>query len=317
MNPLVSICIPTYNRAGTFLPQALAAALGQTYRNLEILVSDNASTDGTPELMRGVQDPRVRYCRQEKNLGSVGNIDFCIQASRGAYTLLLMDDDSIDPDFVEACIAAARNDPDAGLIRTGARIVDEGNNVTHRMPNLVAGLDFTQFVLAWIEGRTAPFLCSTLFRTGALQDIGIRSRHRRWDDVMGEFEIAFRHGRVDIPDIKASYCIHPGELTFKEGIQEWCEDSLDLIDLVCRLVPQDAALLRARLTPYLATLNYRFAAHLEAPWTARLSSALDVYRAFHILPKLEFFRDFVAPMPWFGVLRAIKRLVRPKRIEAN
>jgi hypothetical protein len=246
----------------------------------------------------------------------VGNLDFCIQASSGAYTLLLMDDDSIDPDFIELCVAAARNAPDAGLIRTGARIVDESNNVTHSAPNLVAGLDFTQFVIAWIEGKTLPFMCSTLFRTAPLQEIGIRSRHRRWDDVMGEFEIAFRYGRADIPDVKASYCIHPGELTFKEGIREWCEDSHDLIELVCRLVPRDEALLRSRLTPYLAALNYRFAARLEEPWTTRLASALDVYRTFHTLPRLEFYRDFVSSMPWFAALRSLKRLARPQRATA-
>src|SRR5690606_4365233 len=63
-NPLVTICIPTFNRADTFLPKALAAACNQTYRNLEILVSDNASSDGTPELVRSMIDPRISYHRQ-------------------------------------------------------------------------------------------------------------------------------------------------------------------------------------------------------------------------------------------------------------
>lgn len=306
-NPLVSICIPTFNRGATFLPAALAASCSQTYSNIEILVADNASTDDTRELVTNLEDSRVRYYRHEKNCGSVANIDFCIQSSRGDYTLLLMDDDSIDPDFVAICVAAARDRPEAGLIRTGARIVDEGGAVIYSAPNLVAGLDFTQFVIAWTEGKTLPFMCSTLFRTRPLQEVGIRSRHHRWDDVMGEFEIAFRYGRVDVPDIKASYCIHPNELTFKEGNREWCEDSRELIDLVCRLVPDDAAVLRSRLTPYLAVLNYRIAARIKERWYARLAAAFTVYRAFGVLPKMEFFRDFAAEMAWFSALRSVKR----------
>lgn len=309
-DPLVTICIPTFNRAETFLPQALAAACNQTYGNLEILVSDNASADRTSEVVRGQGDPRIKYHRQERNLGAVGNIDFCINNSSGEYTLLLMDDDSIDADFIECCVRGARENPEAGLIRTGARIVDEKGKLVYSAPNMVAGLDFTQFVIAWTEGKTLPFMCSTLFRTRPLQEVGIRSRHRRWDDVMGEFEIAFRYGRVDIPDIKATYCVHPGELTFREGMREWCEDSCELIDLMCRLVPRDEALLRSRLNPYLAVLNYRIAARLEERWPTRVAAALAVYRTFRVPPGIEFFRDFFARMPWFPAVRSMKRFWR-------
>lgn len=307
MDPLVTICIPTFNRADTFLPAALAAACNQTYRNIEIVVSDNASSDDTPELVRRYRDSRIRYYRQESNIGSVNNINFCIQRSMGKYTLLLMDDDSIDLDFVACCLEATQGKPETGLIRTGARIVDENGKNIYQAQNLVGGLDFTQFVIAWTEGKTMPFMCSTLFRTDPLQKIGIRSRHHRWDDVMGEFEIAFRYGRIDIPDIKASYCRNPQALTYKESVREWCEDSLELIELVCRLAPDDAVLLRSRLIPYLALLNYRIAARLTERWFIRLGEAIVVYRTFGILPKAEFVREFLAEMSWFSILRSVKR----------
>jgi len=306
--PLVTICIPTFNRADAFLPQAIAAALNQSYRNIELLISDNASSDGTPQLVKGIGDPRIRYHRQASNLGPVGNLDFCIQNSSGEYTLLLMDDDFIEPDFIETCINEARRNPKAGLIRTGARVVDEDGKVIYSTLNAVGGLDFTQFVLAWIDGKTLPFMCSTLFRTAPLKEIGIKSKYHRWDDVMGEFEIAFRYGRIDIPDVKASYCIHPGELTFKEGIREWCEDSRELIELVCRLVPQDEALLRHRLTLHMAALNYRFTLKLEEPWPMRVWAALAVYRTFGVPPRRDIVRSFLSP--FLDPLRAIKRFLR-------
>jgi glycosyltransferase involved in cell wall biosynthesis len=306
-SPLVTICIPTFNRAESFLPATLAAACNQTYTNIDVLVSDNASTDSTSQIVNHFGDPRIRYCRQRSNIGAVKNIDFCIQSSVGEYTLLLMDDDSIDRDFIECCMDAARENPEAGLIRTGARVVDEHGAISYSAQNLVRGLDFPQFVIAWTEGMTMPFMCSTLFRTMPLKKIGINSRYHHWDDVMAEFEIAARYGRIDIPDIKASYRIHPGELTFKEGVREWCEDSRELIDLVCKLAPRDADLLRGRLTPYLALLNYRIAAKLKQRWFRRLQEALYVYRSLGVLPNGDFLRNFLNEMSWFSTLRSAKQ----------
>jgi glycosyltransferase involved in cell wall biosynthesis len=315
--PLVTICIPTFNRANTFLPAALSAASNQTYQNLEILVADNASTDNTPELVGSFGDPRIRYHRQEKNIGSVENINFCIKNSRGIYTLLLMDDDSIDPDFIACCMDAAIGNPEPGLVRTGARIVDDDGRVIYSARNLVGGLDFTQFVVAWTEGKTLPFMCSTLFRTRPLQEIGINSRYHHWDDVISEFQIAFRYGRIDIPDIKASYRIHRGGLTYKEGVREWCEDSRELIELVCRLAPEDDSLLRSRLTSYLSLLNYRIAARVKKRWPKRLYEAVIVYRVLGVLPKVEFFRDFLLEMLWFSTLRSVKAKLCQIRLYPN
>ncbi len=76
MPPSVSIAIPTYNRAAT-LERAVRSALGQTHADLEVVVSDNASTDGTPELLRrlAASDPRLRSVRQDANHGMVANLN--------------------------------------------------------------------------------------------------------------------------------------------------------------------------------------------------------------------------------------------------
>src|SRR5581483_7663062 len=66
--PLVTIAIPTYNRAASYLP--LPSALDQTYPDIEVMVSDNASSDGTAALVSGVRDPRLRYLRHAVNIGA-------------------------------------------------------------------------------------------------------------------------------------------------------------------------------------------------------------------------------------------------------
>jgi len=129
----VTIAIPTYNRAGRFLRSAIECALAQTYPDLEILVADNCSTDATPDVVRSYPDPRIRYMRHSTNIGANSNFNACIEAASGAYFLLLPDDDVIDPDMVEACMAAAAGRTGLGVIRTGTRILDGSGRVLREL----------------------------------------------------------------------------------------------------------------------------------------------------------------------------------------
>src|SRR2546426_4767904 len=87
-NPLVSIGIPTYNRSSS-LVRAVESALAQDYDNLEIVISDNASTDETANLSVEFckKDMRIRYIRQSKNLGITENFRRALGASHGAYSM--------------------------------------------------------------------------------------------------------------------------------------------------------------------------------------------------------------------------------------
>jgi hypothetical protein len=213
---------------------------------------------------------------------------------------------------VESCVAAAQNDQSAGLIRTGTRVVEGDGTLVYNAPNLVAGLSFTDFVLGWTDGKTGPFLCSTLFRTACLQETGLHSTHNLWNDVIAELRIARRYGRVDVPDVKASYCLHPGELSGRVEIQQWCEDSLELIDTACSLAPDDADALRARLVPFLARINYRHAVRLRKSWSARFSACRFVNSIFGGPPQpRELVMDALKQMAWFNVMRATKRALYP------
>jgi len=70
---------------------------GADYPDLEILVSDNCSTDDTERVVRSFGDPRVRYVRHPENIGANNNFNYCIKEARGVYFLLFHDDDMIDP----------------------------------------------------------------------------------------------------------------------------------------------------------------------------------------------------------------------------
>lgn len=80
-NPLVSICIPTYNRE-KYLKHTIESALKQTYSNIEIIVSDNASDDNTVNLVKSFKDKRIHLIVQKKNIGMVPNWNACIKKAR-------------------------------------------------------------------------------------------------------------------------------------------------------------------------------------------------------------------------------------------
>lgn len=105
--PLVSVGIPTYNRPEG-LRRTLACIAAQTYRNLEIVVSDNCSpNDDTEAVVRDLmaQDPRVSYFKQSVNRGPWGNFLFVLEKSRGEYFMWAADDDEWELDFVSRCLS--------------------------------------------------------------------------------------------------------------------------------------------------------------------------------------------------------------------
>jgi glycosyltransferase involved in cell wall biosynthesis len=126
---LVSICIPTYNYA-EFVGEAIASACSQSYENLEILVSDNCSTDETPSIVEklAAHDRRIRYHRNEHNLGMQGNFNRCLELAQGEYIKLLCADDLLMPQCVERMVEAATRDDNVALVACSREIVDDRQN---------------------------------------------------------------------------------------------------------------------------------------------------------------------------------------------
>src|SRR5437868_3914108 len=110
MAPKFSIGIPTYNRAG-LLRAALGFALAQTVDGLDVVVSDNASTDDTQDVVRQAGS-RVRYSRNPSNIGQWGNFRKSVELAQAEYFSWLQDDDAIHRDFAQRACDALDNNPD-------------------------------------------------------------------------------------------------------------------------------------------------------------------------------------------------------------
>jgi glycosyltransferase involved in cell wall biosynthesis len=128
--PLVSVGIPTYERAGK-LARAVESVLAQTHAQIELVISDNASADGTRELCEqlAAHDARVRYLRSPVNRGPTVNFNTLFGEMRGDYVMLLSDDDWLETGYVESCLAELRAHPELVLACGRASYVREGKVV--------------------------------------------------------------------------------------------------------------------------------------------------------------------------------------------
>lgn len=123
--PRVSVGMPVYN-SEAHVEEAVRAHLAQTLGDFELIVCDNASTDGTAEICRALaeEDRRIRYHRNPRNLGAVRNYERCFELARGPLFTWSASDDVCHPRYLEACVTALDADPEAVLAFSPARVTD-------------------------------------------------------------------------------------------------------------------------------------------------------------------------------------------------
>ena len=128
--PTLSIGLPVYND-DKFLAQTLDCLLSQSYRDFELIICDNASTDMTAEICReyASRDSRIRYHRNPTNLGVSRNFNLCFHLSQGKYFKWAAANDLCATDMIERCVEALDQRPDAVLCFAKTRIIDERGEV--------------------------------------------------------------------------------------------------------------------------------------------------------------------------------------------
>lgn len=177
--PLVSIGLPVYN-GGAHLRAALDSLLSQDYANLELVISDNASNDETREICEeyAAREPRIRYFRNDTNLGAIKNFNRVAQLARGGYFAWASDHDRREPGNVSRCVEVMEADPTVVLCcpqtqwleaddRPGQvitpRLDTRGLDRVSRFHSVLWGLDYCYQVYGLIRRET-------LMQTGLFRD---------------------------------------------------------------------------------------------------------------------------------------------------
>jgi glycosyltransferase involved in cell wall biosynthesis len=132
--PRLSIGLPVYN-GETYLAESIEALLGQSFEDFELIISDNASTDGTADICRRYekQDPRIRYFRQQRNIGLAPNHNFVFAQSRGDLFKWAASDDLYARDLLQSCVTALDEHPEVVLAHAFEAAIDGEGNVTQAL----------------------------------------------------------------------------------------------------------------------------------------------------------------------------------------
>ncbi|AKU15933.1 glycosyltransferase family 2 protein [Luteipulveratus mongoliensis] len=128
--PKVSVGLPVYN-GGRYLEEALSSVLAQTHQDLEVVISDNGSTDYTQSICErfAALDNRVRYIRHETNKGAAFNHNFVVTAAKGQYFRWYAYDDRLEPTCLEKCVRVLDADPTVVLAWPQTIVIDGAGDV--------------------------------------------------------------------------------------------------------------------------------------------------------------------------------------------
>lgn len=126
--PLISVIILSYNH-DKFLRKAIESVISQTYKNLEIIISDDCSTDNSVNVINEYSDDRIIKVFNQKNLGAVINNNNALRMTNGEYIALLNSDDYWDPRKIELQVKFLEENIQYGAVFSRAFIVNENNNI--------------------------------------------------------------------------------------------------------------------------------------------------------------------------------------------
>ena len=124
--PRVSIGLPVFN-GERFVAEAIDSILAQTFEDFELIISDNASTDGTEEICRryAEKDERIRFVRNRENYGAAFNFNQTFHLSSGGYFKWVAHDDLLSPEFLQQCVDVLDRDASVVLAYPGWMAIDE------------------------------------------------------------------------------------------------------------------------------------------------------------------------------------------------
>lgn len=174
-SPIVCICVPTYN-ASTTVAETLESILAQTYKNIIVHVSDNASTDNTLEVVDSIVDSRLFVHRNRENIGGEGNFTRCIGLASGKYTAIFHADDVYEPDMIARQVAYLEANSGIGAVFTAAITIDEKGRPLGAIGTApaddggVASFDFQKLFKAMLLQHNFLVCPSALVRTSIYQD---------------------------------------------------------------------------------------------------------------------------------------------------
>lgn len=218
--PRVTVAIPTWNRAG-YLRDALASVLTQTFADIEVLVSDNGSTDETAEVVASFGDPRVRHLRLPENIGLLPNLARALHLGSAPYVTVFGDDDLMAPRNLEVKVALLDAHPAAAFVHSSTTIIDGDGAVT--IPDVTYGAPCDPvepgrtFIARTMVGGNRVGLSAAVVRRAVLGDDGFDERDGPACDLALWMRLALRGEVLHAPEPLVSIRQHAAAASVAVG----------------------------------------------------------------------------------------------------
>jgi len=182
--PLVSITVHNYNY-GEYLEKCLTSIFEQTYPNIEVVLSDNASSDNSWEIAGKFAKTfpnKISLIRNRDNFGPYKNIQNCLLLIRGDLRIELCSDDYLRPDCVGKCVEAFRQHPEIGFVMFHRDIVDENGAVTKEAPfyNGSFLIDGTEQAAVYMMAAVNPSISQICYDTSVRLRMNAEPPMSRW-----------------------------------------------------------------------------------------------------------------------------------------
>jgi glycosyltransferase involved in cell wall biosynthesis len=300
----VSVIIPTYNRAH-YICEAIDSALAQTYPDVEIVVVDDGSTDGTRAVLKGYGD-KIRYYYQE-NQGVSAALNFGIEKSSGQYLAILDDDDIWFPEKLEVQVAHLEAHPEVGMVHADMLILDERSDDSVPKKRTLSRPIPSGYILPELIVKNVIAYPTVVVRRSCLDEVGLFDPElRSSEDYHLWLRIARRFPITYLDQPLAIYRLHSTNLTRNRlDEQRWHLKALEkmlrlnpgVVDEVGRDVIHFAIAFKT------AYMYFDQGSHKEA---RRYFVEARRFRSLH-LPTYGYYLACCLPPAWIKGLRQLNR----------
>ncbi|MBI5265026.1 MAG: glycosyltransferase family 2 protein [Bradyrhizobium sp.] len=234
--PFVTIAIPTFNRAA-LLKGCVTSALSQTYPHFEVVVSNNASSDETEDVLSGFKDARLRIINQQTNIGLLPNWNACLASAKGDYIVFVSDDDRIAPWLLERCARLITQQPHLSTViaLSNVHAASFGRTKAARTSrSRDTGIwDGTDILTDFLTDQVTVAICSVAMSTALLRARGGFPLDLPHTADVGAWAPLLLLGKAGfVNEACATFTCHNNSETARLGVEQLLYDGRKAADLI-------------------------------------------------------------------------------------
>lgn len=204
----VSVIMPAYK--AKFIKEAINSVLNQTFTDFELIVVNDKSPEDIGSIVNSFTDSRIRYYKNEDNLGGVNLVDSwnkCLSYAEGDYVCLLCDDDIYHPDFLKTMVHMAKNNPDVDVFKARARFVDAAGNTIGLYPSSPSFEIMEDYMWHCLKNLRAQTISEIFWKRSRLLEVGgfYKLPLAWYSDYMSVFVCCQKNGIVSTTDILVDF----------------------------------------------------------------------------------------------------------------